>query len=170
MPFYEIEHAFNLPKSQRDELAQAITRIHARKFAAPSLFVNIRFTDSKDHRNYVGGKECDVNRIFAYVRAGGTRKKADFDDLAHQIVDAWDRIINSAEEGSREKVLNRVFVMDAITAGVESGFALPRAGEDGDWLKANMLKFEQLAAEGDENFVRLVDELRSREDLPALRI
>lgn len=70
--------------------------------------------------------QCDVNRIFAYVRAGGTRKKADFDDLAHQIQGAWDRIISSAEGGSREKVLNRVFVMDAITAGMESGFALPR--------------------------------------------
>ena len=62
MPFYEVEHSFSLPKSQRDELAQAITRIHTRKFAAPSLFVNIRFTYSKDHRNYVGGKEVRYSR------------------------------------------------------------------------------------------------------------
>lgn len=57
MPFYQVEHCIPLQKSQRDDLAQAITLIHTRKFAAPSLFVNVRFTDSSQHHNYVAGKE-----------------------------------------------------------------------------------------------------------------
>lgn len=57
MPLYEIEHSIPLDKSQRDELAQAITHIHTRKFATPSLFVNIRFIDANSQHNYVAGKE-----------------------------------------------------------------------------------------------------------------
>lgn len=57
MPFYQIEHAIPLSKPQRDALAASITTIHTRKFATPSLFVNVRFTDASRDVNYVGGKE-----------------------------------------------------------------------------------------------------------------
>ncbi|KAL4734610.1 hypothetical protein BDV11DRAFT_197951 [Aspergillus similis] len=165
MPFYQIEHCFPLQKAQRDELAQAITTIHTRKFATPSLFVNVRFTDSSQQYNYVAGKECAINRIVAYVRAGPTRSKADFDNVAVQILEAWNRIINPRNERHTERELKRVFVMGAITTGLESGFLLPPAGQDAAWLKDNTPRFQELAEQGNPEFVELMNEIQSRGDL-----
>lgn len=64
--------------------------------------------------------------MIAHVRTGGTRAKEDFDDLTRQILDAWNQIVNA--DGSREKELKRVFVMGAITTGMENGFFLPKVG------------------------------------------
>lgn len=64
MPFYQVEHCIPLEKSQRDSLAQAITLIHTRKFATPSLFVNVRFTDSNQDINYVAGKQVGPSERF----------------------------------------------------------------------------------------------------------
>ncbi|XRM42883.1 hypothetical protein ABZX51_006093 [Aspergillus tubingensis] len=165
MPLYEIEHSIPLDKSQRDELAQAITHIHTRKFATPSLFVNIRFIDANSQHNYVAGKERAINRIMAYVRAGGTRTTADFDDLSQRVSEAWGKVVNKNGEASKERQLNAVFVLGAITTGTENGFLLPRAGEDASWLKSNAPKFEELAKQGDGDFAGLVGEMRSRDDL-----
>ncbi len=55
----------------------------------------------------------------------GQRIKEDFDDLALKIVDAWNAVVDSAEEsedGSRE--LRTVFVVGEIVAGVEAGLVL----------------------------------------------
>ncbi|RDW81411.1 uncharacterized protein DSM5745_04968 [Aspergillus mulundensis] len=162
MPFYQIEHSTPLIRPQRNALALAITTIHTRKFATPSLFVNVRFTDSGDHVNYVGGKECtSMNRVLAYVRSGGSRSKADFDDMALKIQAAWDEIVGTGPE----ERLTRVLVLGAITSGLESGFVLPEAGKDVSWLKENMARFEERAEKGDEEFVELVREMREREDL-----
>ncbi|KAL4778643.1 hypothetical protein BJX76DRAFT_128293 [Aspergillus varians] len=163
MPLYEVHHCTPLDKSQRDNLAEAITHIHTRKFVTPGLFVNVRFVDVSAEHNYIAGKERAINRILAYVRTGGSRTTANFDDLAQQVQDAWDRIM--VPRASTERQLNRVFVMGAITTGVENGFLLPRAGRDVEWLQANYAKFEELAQQGDGDFVGLVEELQSRPDL-----
>ncbi|BCS27687.1 uncharacterized protein APUU_60735A [Aspergillus puulaauensis] len=170
MPFYQIEHATPLNKPQRDALATSITTIHTRKFATPSLFVNVRFTDASRDVNYVGGKECSINRITGYVRAGGNRSKKDFDDVALKILETWNSIVNPGSKKGEEREdleLKRVFVMGAITTGVESGFVLPEAGQDAAWLKENTPRFEELAEQGDPEFIELVREIRSREDLVA---
>lgn len=69
MPNYEIEHICPLTESQKDEIAEAITRIHTEQFKAPRLFVNCRFTNIKDHAVYVAGKRvglsCDIFSIRA---------------------------------------------------------------------------------------------------------
>ncbi|KAL4962158.1 uncharacterized protein BDV14DRAFT_179107 [Aspergillus stella-maris] len=161
MPFYQIEHTIPLSKPQRDALAKSITTIHTRKFSTPKLFVNVRFTDSSRDFNYVGGKECAINRITGYVRAGGSRSKKDFDEVALKILEAWNSIIiPEHENGERrqELELKRVFIMGAITTGVESGFVLPQAGQDAAWLKENTPRFEELAAQGNPEFIELVKE------------
>ena len=56
MPNYEVEHTTPLTPQQQDALAEAITKIHTEKFSAPSLFVNVRFTDIFKHAVYVAGK------------------------------------------------------------------------------------------------------------------
>lgn len=56
MPRYEIEHVCFLTESQKDELAEAITRIHSDTFTTPRLFVNVRITDVSKQDHYVAGK------------------------------------------------------------------------------------------------------------------
>lgn len=56
MPNYEVEHICPLTEGQKDEIASAITDIHAQQFTAPKLFVNVRFTNIKEHTVYVAGK------------------------------------------------------------------------------------------------------------------
>ncbi|OGM50992.1 hypothetical protein ABOM_000050, partial [Aspergillus bombycis] len=190
MPLYEVEHCIALSQAQRTELAQAITHIHTRKFTTPSLFVNVRFLDASNSCSYVGGKERAINRIIAYVRPGGNRTTADFEELAQRVTDAWNQIVvQGAESGAKEAELNRVFIMGTITAGMENGFLLPRvsavngspreddfvinglrllwlqAGEDAIWLRDNAPKFAELAKQGESDFVELVAEMESRDDL-----
>ncbi|KAK4997965.1 hypothetical protein LTR28_013811 [Elasticomyces elasticus] len=76
MPLYEVEHVCPLTVSQQDDLAAAITRIHAEKFTTPKLFVN---------RN--------TNRIIASVRPGASRSQADYADLCRQIEEAWAEVV-----------------------------------------------------------------------------
>lgn len=56
MPAYEVEHVVPLSEDQKDQLAEAITRIHSTQFNAPRLFVNVRITDTSKHQTYVAGK------------------------------------------------------------------------------------------------------------------
>lgn len=56
MPRYEIEHYCPLTESQKDELAEAVTRIHATVFCTPKLFINLRFVNIKEQTIYIAGK------------------------------------------------------------------------------------------------------------------
>ena len=77
MPLYEIEHHVPLRDNQKDTLAKQITNIHSRLFTTPSLFVNIRFLDKSESRDftYVSGKRvCPVYyalcaMLFALLRS-----------------------------------------------------------------------------------------------------
>lgn len=69
MPAYEVEYICPLSEGQRDELAAAITKIHAEQFGAPSLFVNVRFTDVKEHATYVGGKRVSIPGASSVLRS-----------------------------------------------------------------------------------------------------
>lgn len=42
-----------------------------------------------------------------------------------------------------------------------------QAGQDAYWLKENTPKFEELAEQGDPEFIELVQEMRRRQDLSA---
>jgi len=57
MPAYEIEHICKLTDDQKDQLAEAITKIHSKQFSTPRLFVNVRITDISNQRTYVAGKQ-----------------------------------------------------------------------------------------------------------------
>lgn len=56
MPLYEVSHISPLTGEQKNELAKEITRIHATKFMAPSIFVNVVFNDVRGQDAYVGGE------------------------------------------------------------------------------------------------------------------
>lgn len=152
MPLFEIEHCISLSKVERDQIAQAITQIHTRKFCTPSLFVNIRFTNVANHILYVAGEEVSricpntalwrilslqstpmltriikrsINRILAFVRGGGPRTTGHLGELAEQILEAWNRIVNAGKKGHGDRELKVVTIVGSISAGLESGFVLP---------------------------------------------
>ena len=54
MPMYEVEHTCVLTPSQKDDIAEAITKIHSEQFGAPRIFVNVRFRS--EEYVYVAGK------------------------------------------------------------------------------------------------------------------
>ncbi|KAF6237260.1 hypothetical protein HO173_004729 [Letharia columbiana] len=171
MPLYEIEHITPLSSSQKDALARSITQIHSHLFTTPSLFVNVRFTDTASHDVYVGGKKKSANRILAHVRPGGGRSVDDFNTLCARITESWDLIIlgrDAKGDRGRDRELRAVFILGTIVAGSEAGFALPAAGEDRKWLRENVGNFEQRAEAGDGEFGDLVEEMRRREDLKEL--
>ena len=76
--------------------------------------------------------------------------------------DAWDLLFYGEDvEGCQ---LDAVFVLGDIVAGQEAGLALPGAGEDREWLKANIDLFRERAQAGEETFVELMRETAGRED------
>lgn len=56
MPLYEISHVAPLTKTQKDEIAVAITKLQCSKFGTPSLFVTVIFADATGLEAYVAGK------------------------------------------------------------------------------------------------------------------
>jgi phenylpyruvate tautomerase PptA (4-oxalocrotonate tautomerase family) len=129
MPFYHIQHTVPLPASRRQDLATAITNLHAQTFNTPSLFVNIKFTlisfaDLPDEDYFVGGNRRSQsqgkNVIFAYVRGGGGRGQAGFDKLAKEVEGLWYKTVGA----DREFRLQAVFIVPGLVAR-ERGLAIP---------------------------------------------
>ena len=66
-----------------------------------------------------------TNRIKAYVRVGD-RTKADFDELAWEVVNIWNAIVNDGQIPKDQcRKMQAVFVIGEIVAGFEAGFILP---------------------------------------------
>ena len=85
------------------------------------------------------------NTITAYIRTGPSRTQSDYDSLTFDIQQAWDKIIKPRHHSEH---LSRIFICGSILAGRESGFAVPKAGEDQQWIKENMVEFEKRAEKG----------------------
>ncbi|KAG9667375.1 hypothetical protein KCU99_g8956, partial [Aureobasidium melanogenum] len=151
MPAYEVEHVCKLSDDQKDQLAEAITKIHSQQFSTPRLFVNVRITDISDQRTYVAGKQYKSNRIFAYVRHGPSRTQSDYDAVSKALEDEWAKIVPSTE-------LRLVMFYGAIVAGMEAGLYLPPAGQDAAWIKENWETFVKKAEGGDEHFAGLIEQ------------
>ncbi|KAJ5690792.1 hypothetical protein N7462_005184 [Penicillium macrosclerotiorum] len=60
---------------------------------------------------------------------------------------------------SAERSLRTVWVMGALTTALEAGIARPKTGEEQEWLITNRSTFEELAKQGDEDFIDLLEEL-----------
>ncbi|KAG9845051.1 lipase/esterase, partial [Aureobasidium melanogenum] len=153
MPAYEVEHVCKLTDDQKDQLAEAITKIHSQQFSTPRLFVNVRITDVSDQRTYVAGKQYKSNRIFAYVRHGPSRTQSDYDAVSKALEDEWAKIVPGTE-------LRLVMFYGAIVAGMEAGLYLPPAGQDAAWIKENWETFVKKAEGGDEHFAGLIKQTK----------
>jgi phenylpyruvate tautomerase PptA (4-oxalocrotonate tautomerase family) len=54
MPLYEVQYCVPLARSEKDDLAARITKIHKSAFGAPSLFISITFNDISGSDFYAG--------------------------------------------------------------------------------------------------------------------
>ncbi|KAF2152320.1 hypothetical protein K461DRAFT_256144 [Myriangium duriaei CBS 260.36] len=166
MPEYNIEHICFLTEGQKDELAEAITRIHSTTFGTPKMFVNVKITDTSEGNLYVGGKRRRTNRIFAYVRPGPSRTQKDYESVSNQIVAEWDKIVPLPQVQRSlpkpDQSLNLIMFFGCLVAGYEAGFMIPQAGEDQEWFKDNLAAFQAKADAGDENFKEMIEECKER--------
>ena len=102
-----------------------------------------------------------VNYILAHVRHGPSRTQEHYNSVCASIASAWASIIGTTPELE----LRGIFMLGDIVAGWEAGFPIPQAGEDKAWLKHYVGDFKKLADAGDPDFVGIIKELETREDL-----
>jgi len=125
MPFYEIQHSLPLSFLQKAHLAKSITSLHSKTFNAPSLFVNIKFTDIKNESYFIGGQlRSDGNWIFAHVRSGRTRTVDVLATLAKEVEGLWYEALGKGDMKRGEGDLSAVFIVPGLVAR-EKGVAIP---------------------------------------------
>lgn len=111
----------------------------------------------------MGGKQLqEDNYIVANVRSGPSRTQKEWDGLCEEVVKIWGEIVCHDGKGDDGKGLRAVFVMGGLIAGWEAGFVIPKAGEDGEWLRKNLGEFERRARLGEGMFGDLVEEIGER--------
>lgn len=175
MPFYELNHSHPLTDAQKQSLAQAITAIHVKAFATPSMFVNVHFVkeDLAQGNFFIAGKREDKisNSIISYVRTSDSRTKADFDKVCSEIEDAWYAIVGKRSDSKNaehpylseepETRLHAIALLPIVTAR-EAGFTIPVAGDEKAWIAEQLPVFKKLAAQGNAGFVSLLAELQAK--------
>lgn len=179
MPFYEVYHSYPFTDVQRQALATSITELHCAAFTTPSLFVHVRFIkhDATDGTYFMAGKPrvINTNRIISLVRTSPSRPKSAFDALAADIEKAWYEALKAPNGGpndqsSDSEAMRLLLVIFTPMVSIrENGMTIPEAGNEGPWLKENLLAFREMAdSRGLTDFGDLLQELEEREDLKKL--
>ena len=127
MPFYSCNiPAGSLTDSQKDDLAKAITRIHADVTGAPPDLVHVIYNEVSAGDSYTAGEPSSDTIITGHIRAG--RSDADKQRLLRELAAA------AATTGRRLDTI-AVFIRDVPPKYVlESGEIAPELGEEGAWL------------------------------------
>lgn len=89
MPLYEVIYRCTLTDLQRDNLATAITNVHANLFSVSKLMVSVDFRHSLDGGRYVGGRRQFSNTIKVIVRGGPVWTKEQCKQLTNRLEGAW---------------------------------------------------------------------------------
>ncbi|KAK1574780.1 uncharacterized protein LY79DRAFT_593117 [Colletotrichum navitas] len=155
MPLYDVEYVTPLTYAQQEQLANAFTAAHAKRFNTPRFFVNVRYIDIV----FRGGVRRNYNRVILRTGAGSNRTNDVYLEHCRQIVEEWKRVVG--REG--EQGLRTVWALEAVTAALEAGIGRPKTDEEDEWVQANMVQFQELAAAGDEDYIELLRELDGRE-------
>lgn len=122
MPLYDIEHISPLPFTTKEQLAIALTNLHAARFNTPRCFVNVRFTDVSTQIVFRGGKPRRYNRVIIRTRAGSNRTNEIYIEHCKAVVSTWEQIVG--KDG--ERGLRTVWIMGALTTALEAGIARPK--------------------------------------------
>lgn len=176
MPFYQVFHTCPLATDQRQSIATAITNLHCTAFKTPSFFVHVSFVKQQaapvDDTYFVAGKphSNNSNRVVGVVRTSPSRTKADWDELAAKIEDAWNEAVGACKgketsDGAsfdEEKRLSAV-MFTPIIAVREGGMAIPEAGHEDAWLKQQLPYFKEMSqSRGLQSFADLVEEVEQK--------
>ncbi|KAJ7716940.1 hypothetical protein B0H16DRAFT_1612538 [Mycena metata] len=167
MPLYEVWHSYPLTETQRADLAQRITAIHTTVFTVPAAFVHVRFANYAATEHYMGGKKRTgtINLVLGNVRPGPSRTRDLYESLCRQIEAAWIASVGEpATQAGTHAHLAGAFILGTVTASYEEGFMHAEAGQDVEWIRENLPKFQALADDGNEFCRDMIAELRTRED------
>ncbi|KAH7061942.1 hypothetical protein BKA63DRAFT_191960 [Paraphoma chrysanthemicola] len=159
MPHYMIYHSHPLDSAQQQAIANGITDLHCELFSAPSAFVNISFLPPPT--TFVARSPTRSNFIHAHLRPRGPSFTPQLHSLLQGIKALWHEVVGGTGEGRIDdaKGLHNVFLFEDLVAGMEQGFVLPKAGEEGTWKGTNWEAFEGRRGRGDESVGRLMEEL-----------
>src|ERR1700716_4129995 len=127
MPFYSCNvPAGSLTDSQKDDLAKAITRVHAEVTGAPPDLVHVIYNEVAAGDSYTAGEPSSDTIITGHIRAG--RSDADKQRLLREVADA------AATTGLPLDTL-AVFIRDVPPKYIlESGQIVPELGYEDAWL------------------------------------
>ena len=109
----------------------------------------------------MAGKKRSSNMIRANIRTGPSRTEEQYQALCRSLHEAWTRIVGGGS--SEEKKLRAIFVLGTITSGWESGFMIPQAGKDREWLEENLSKMQK-TAKTDPDVSEMLQELQNRDE------
>lgn len=136
----KVFHAIPLSRHQKDALAEFITDLHSTTFVTPRFFVNMRFAQLEPAGDlYAGAKHRgnrSPNHILATVRAGPTRTKDMFDEIALKINNRWNEVVDDVELGAHslgnltakeERLAKKLKVVAfrPMIAAIENGVVIP---------------------------------------------
>jgi phenylpyruvate tautomerase PptA (4-oxalocrotonate tautomerase family) len=127
MPFYCCHvPAGSLTDSQKDDLAKAITRIHAEVTGAPPDLVHVTYNELATADSYTAGEPSSDTIITGHIRAG--RSDADKERLLREVAGA-------AAGTGRPLDTIAVLLRDVPARYIlESGEIVPELGEEDAWL------------------------------------
>lgn len=180
MPYYEVYHSYPLTGEQQQEIASAITNLHAITFTTPSLFVHVQFIKSDESGStvhFMAGtrRSAQTNRIIGIVRTSAKRTKADFDQLAQRIENAWYSALGVSFNESTQQLPpseeGKKLTLVAFTPLLhvrEWGLAAPEVGKEGEWVKELLPYMQRIAETGNKDVANMLKEFEEREDLKKL--
>ncbi|KAE8452077.1 hypothetical protein EG329_002243 [Mollisiaceae sp. DMI_Dod_QoI] len=160
MPLYDIEHVIPLTDEQQLALANSLTKAHTDRFHTPTYFINVRFTDVSDMKVYRSGRLVKYNRAILRTRQSENRTSEILNQHCKSVIECWEKTIGSGPQNG----IHAVWIMGALSAGMEAGFPRPLVGEEYEWLVKHKAEFQRLADQGNQDFVGLIKELAERED------
>jgi phenylpyruvate tautomerase PptA (4-oxalocrotonate tautomerase family) len=127
VPFYNCNvPAGSLSDDQKDDLAKAITRVHAEVTGAPPDLVHVIYNELAPADSYTAGEPSSDTVITGHIRAG--RSDADKQRLLHDLAGA------AAATGLPLDTI-AVFIRDVPPKYIiESGEIVPELGGEDAWL------------------------------------
>jgi len=138
MPVYEVHSPEGLlSDDDRQEVTDEITRIHTTATGAPSLFVNVVFTDLPAGRTFADGKPARTSFVIGHIRQG--RDVPTRQGMLHDLSDMWTRITGVGET----EVILTLIDTDPATS-LEYGLIFPDAGQEEQWFEENRDKLIEL--------------------------
>lgn len=98
MPFYQFTVPSDSPSAQlKNDIASAITKVHASVTGAPESYVMVSFTEVPPESLFAGGAPVAYGRMVGLIRTGRTEEEKR--KLINELADAWSEVTGESREG-----------------------------------------------------------------------